>query len=127
MHSPVECIDAGVFLVQYSDPLTFDEVADVVETFKQLRDEYGLDQYVTISDLSNCKNPPSDITNARQMVVQDKRMIGAVIVKAPLLAQIIGRIVRRVTPVDIIDVDTIDEGRAVAKKLLAGESVNSSL
>ncbi|MCA9909539.1 MAG: hypothetical protein KC519_12870 [Anaerolineae bacterium] len=107
--------------------MTLDEAAEVAETFQKMCDELGLNQYVTVSDFSDCKRIPSDVTNLRKLVTQDKRMISSVIIKAPLFAQIMGRMLSRITPMDIINADSLEEGQTIAQRILANEHIQTNL
>ncbi|MCA9902529.1 MAG: hypothetical protein KC547_01625 [Anaerolineae bacterium] len=122
-----ETLGQGIILVKYTDPLTIVEIADAVEAFQQIADEFGFDRYVTINDFTESKRFPSDLSNVQRLAAQDKRAVGAVVVKAPLFTQIVGRMVSRMTSLIVVNSDSLKDGQIIAQRILAGEPIRSEV
>ena len=88
-------VESGIFELTFADPISLAEIADAVEQMDQLANDYGIEKYVTVNDFASCKNIPSDISNMKRIADGAGRLKGAVVVKAPLITQIMGRMVGR--------------------------------
>lgn len=67
---------------------------------------------------------PFDLLNIKNLAMNLEGFVGAVTIGAPMVTQILGRMIDRLTSMSIGDATTVDEAVVMARRILAGEPLH---
>ncbi len=123
MPTQIDYRDSGIFYAAWSDPLTMKDVAAQTDHILGYATEHEVGRFVVIIDLSQCTRIPMEVSNMRNYAMSDPRIVGYVVVRIHVLAQLMLRMLDRLTPQQYVTVDSADEALARARAMLAREKV----
>ncbi|MCL4249043.1 MAG: hypothetical protein KJ065_12930 [Anaerolineae bacterium] len=118
MPTQVEHVESGIFYARWSDPLTWDDIGVQSDYVLGFADQNGIEQVVVIIDLSQCSRFPMEVQNMRRRATMDQRVIGYVVVNMNLLAQMMVRMLDRLTAQEYCAAETPEEAIALARDML---------
>lgn len=118
MPAKVEYPEAGIFHAKWLDPLTMDDIGQQSEYILDYANQHGVEQFVIISDLSECSHIPMEVQKMRQYAMSDRRILGYVIVRTQLLAKVMIRMLDKLTPQEYRTAETVDDALTQAREIL---------
>ncbi|MCA9905029.1 MAG: hypothetical protein KC547_14335 [Anaerolineae bacterium] len=103
--------------------ITFQELVDGNLQANRLAHEANDPTYVTIVHFEPGVTTPFDLLNIKNLALDLDGFAGAVTIGAPMVTQILGRMLHRLTSVSMSEAKTVDEAQVLARRILAGEPV----
>ena len=124
MSAHVERLEPGIFRVFYDKNTSIRDLVEFSSEVGRVAEAAGDTRYVTINEFEAGFNVPLDIHHLKKAVLSVRLPVGAVMIGAPMMTQILARMLDRLTPLDIIEAKSRDEAMVLARRILAGEPVH---
>ena len=119
----VKRIEPHIYHLYYGKGTSIEDIMNASVEADRLAKEANDSPIITINELEPGLVLPFDIHNFKRVAEDLEQPVGAVVIGATLLIQILARMIDRLTPLRIVEAKNLDEAVVAARKLLAGESV----
>ena len=119
MPTRVEHPETGIFVAEWSDPLTLDDMQWQSDHVLGIVDREGIKRFVVILDMAHCSRIPFDFDNIKQLASSDPRILGYVILQINTVTKMMIRLLSALTHQKYRPVDTMDEAFNAAREMLA--------
>lgn len=123
MPTKIDYPESGIFYASWTDPLTMQDVGEQTDHILSYANQHEIGRFVVIIDLSQCSRIPMEVKNMRQYAMSDPRIVGYVIVHINFLAQVMLRMLDRLTPQHYTSVDNADDAFIQARGMLTQQEV----
>lgn len=124
MSVQTERVEPGIIYVHLDTNITFQELVDGNKEANRLAHEANDPAYVTIVHFESGVTTPFDLINIKNLALKLDGFAGAITIGAPMMTQILGRMVHRLTSVSMGEAATLDEAVVMARRILAGEPIH---
>ena len=111
----VSYIENQIYRGEWIGDITIEEVIHKMKETSVLATEHGNDKFVLIIDLTQVGTIPFDLLNLRNIADSDHRVACYVVVKAPLVGQILGKMLNNVSSKNFIFTDSLEEAIQVGE------------
>ena len=117
----IERLEPGIIYLHYDKHMTMQDVVEASSGSSQAARAAGDERFVSINHFEPGVRIPFDLHNLKQIVSDIDHPIGAIVIDAPLMTQLLGRMIDRLTPLRVIEAQDLDEAVVLARRLLAAE------
>ena len=116
-------LEPGIVYFRFGSNVSVKDIVDAVEQASQMATEAGDEQCVIVSNFEGGTHIPFDLHNFKKLAVRHQLLIGTVTIGAPMMTQMMGRMIDRLTPASYANAATDAEAVALARQMLAHEAV----
>ena len=117
-------LEPGIVYFQFGQHLSLQDIVDAVNETARISKETGDAQIVIISNFESGARIPFDLHNIKKLAISQANIVASITIGAPMMTQIFGRLLERVTTLAYIDVESQEEALQAARRILAGEPVH---
>lgn len=114
----ISLLEANIYRGEWVGDITIEEVIASMQEVVETANDAKFERYVLLVDLTQAGRIPFDFRNLLHISNMDARVIEFVVINAPMVGQVLGNMLKKLSNQPFSFADTVDAGIQVARQLL---------